>query len=113
MNQNILWSALGKGSAKKVKPEAPKKSKSEDDKLSTDTDGHMCDKCYVDRVLFKHQNEEEDGTDSNDSLSSWDSECARIYAEVASKEVYDPNKIFKILHTKQYQAEKFLEEQKK
>ena len=89
--------------SKTAKTHGKKKSKSEDDKASTDTDGHMCEKCYVDRVLFKHEREDDgDGSESEDSLSSWDSECARIYADVASREVYDPAKVFKILHTKKY-----------
>lgn len=64
----------------------------------------MCDKCYFDDVLNskKHgrKSDDDDDGDSDDSLSSWDSDCAAIYAEVASKEVYDPSKLLKILHTK-------------
>lgn len=79
------------------------------DKVSTDTDGHMCEHCYVDEVLDKKMkpddqlnggDDDEEEEHSSDSLSSWDSECARIYADVASKEVYDEKKVLKILHTK-------------
>lgn len=65
----------------------------------------MCEKCYVDDVVHKKNDDADSGgddNDSDDSLSSWDSDCAAIYAEVASKEVYDPAKALKILHTKQY-----------
>ncbi|EAR82141.2 hypothetical protein TTHERM_01289020 (macronuclear) [Tetrahymena thermophila SB210] len=84
---------------------------------SSDTDGHLCECCVIDqfdpnRILKnKHHGADDVYSDSVESDSSCDSYCAKVLAEVAAKEVYDPSKIHMILNTKQFKEDQYYQKQ--
>ncbi|KAL4453057.1 hypothetical protein ABPG73_005963 [Tetrahymena malaccensis] len=95
-----------------------KSAKTEVVNQSSDTDGHLCECCVIDqfdpnRILKnkRHIDADDAYSDSIASDSSCDSYCAKVLAEVAAKEVYDPSKIHMILNTKQFKEDQYYQQQ--